>query len=753
MRMSKRPRLTIIAALTCLLLLGHLGYADDTCVFQGAIGNGPFSSFTAPVVPVAGTLSQSRIYLAFFNPSDENFWEGNVVKLGLSTDQEIIDAEGNPATEANGAIKTTAVPFWATKNWADPTKSNYVLNSSRHIYTYMGIQSDLTAADNAFSASNTLLTAAVLGNPSHLPEEIINYIRGQDVFDEDGDGDHGENRVFITGDVLHSEPLPIYYNESLTVVYFGSNDGMLHAVKDSSLDPPANDDGSELWAFIPPDQLDRLKDIIEGSGHQYYVDASPRAYIRDVNGNGIIETDVDSDGDGDVDEADRDRVVIVCGERKGGTSYFALDVTDPQNPFFLWRISQSNDAGSGTLQLEGVSGTFQAGETLTGENGGSAFVSGLMEEDLIYYQGQTGSFQIGETVTGDASGATATVLSIHQYAPLDAAPDVVIPELGETWSEPEFGLVKTSDSDTDLGTPVFFIGGGFSANNSAGKAVLAVDVFTGAVVKKFSMLSGMNYSFPSALAVLDTNGNGLVDKVYVGDLGSQMWRFGRFTDADGALLGFPETNENINEWTGQIFFLSDAAHQRKFFYPPSVTLENGYDLVFMGTGDREDPCNPVSSDRIYSVKDIHTAVTWQEADLVDVTAPDATLPDLAVNQGWFIRLAEGQKVLSEGVVFSGAYYVSTYAPSQDQGQLGVATLYTFKYKTAEAFSGSSRSVVVGGSIPSKPVVAITPTRQKLFVSVGKTNPAPGVDNVGAGILTLNPPNPPSNLFFLWWIAF
>ena len=29
----------------------------------------------------------------------------------------------------------------------------------------------------------------------------------------------------------------------------------------------------------------------------------------------------------------------------------------------------------------------------------------------------------------------------------------------------------------------------------------------------------------------------------------------------------------------------------KFFYPPSVTLEKGYDLVFMGTGDRENACD------------------------------------------------------------------------------------------------------------------------------------------------------------------
>ena len=57
-----------------------------------------------------------------------------------------------------------------------------------------------------------------------------------------------------------------------------------------------------------------------------------------MNGNGIIEVDVDSDDDGDIDDDDKDQVILVCGERKGGTSYFALDVTDPYTPVFRWRI-------------------------------------------------------------------------------------------------------------------------------------------------------------------------------------------------------------------------------------------------------------------------------------------------------------------------------------------------------------------------------------------------------------------------------
>ena len=663
--------------IACFIFVFHMSFADDTCLFT--TDGGPYT-FTAPVIPVSRTTSSNRAYLAFFYPGEGNFWPGNVVKLGLSSDGDIVDANGAIATWPNGAIKEDAAPFWATIDWADPTKSNYIHNSDRNIYTYLGSSTELTSSANAFIPGNPGLTTAVFGNPTHSLSEIIHYIRGADVLDENTDGNKLENRDVITGDILHSEPLVIDYEDSLRVVYYGANDGMLHAVKDSSLNIPESDDGTEMWAFIPPDELHRLKDMVEGESHQYYVDSSPKVYIKDVNGNGIIEVDVDSDEDGNVDDDDKDQVILVCGERKGGTSYFALDITDPFAPVFLWRINQYEDTAALNL-------------------------------------------------------------------PLAARPDGVIPELGESWSEPQFGLVKTSDTDTD-GTPVFFIGGGYSSDNSAGKAVLAINVFNGGVVKKFSNIIGMAYSIPSSVTVVDGDSNGFVDKVYVGDLGGQMWRFGKFTDKDDNPLVFPATDENIMNWTDQaahILFLSDPAHGRKFFYPPSVTLELGYDLVFMGTGDREDPCNTISSDRIYSVKDTHSSTTFAESDLIDVTESTSTLPDLDNDQGWFIRLAPGEKVLSEGVVFLKTYYVTTFLPGQG------GKLYALNYKTGEAVDGYLRVIGEADGLLSKPVVVIHKTDQKLLVSASRINPGgSGTESVGPGILAIEPSAPSANFFYLWW---
>lgn len=675
-------------------------------------------TYTSPVVPVTKTMSGNKIYLAFFKPLDGNFWEGNIVKLGLDEDLEVVGKDNLAATWPNGAMRDDVKYYWSTKDWADTSAANGIDNSSRLIYTYLGGDKDLMAdTTNYFITSNSDLTPAVLGNPTHASADIIQYIRGADVFDEDADLDLGENREVITGDVLHSQPLVVQYvypdRTGISMVYFGSNDGMLHAVLDA-IDPDVDDPsdvvnhyGTESWAFISPDHLPRLKDIVEGTGHQYFVDSSPQVYFKDVNENGILEDNVDSDGDGDIDDDDTDQMFIVCGQRKGGNSYFALNVTDPFNPEFLWRISAD-----------------------------SAFT-----------------------------------------------PDVQISELGESWSEPRFGRVKTSDADT-VGTPVFFIGGGFSANNSVGKAVLAIDVFSGAVVKKFVNdaveNTDMNFSIASSVNLIDENNNGFVDKVYVGDLGGQLWRIGQFDqDHTGTALVFPHSDENINSWNGHVLFraptyvYNSVTTPRKFYYPASVTLEKGYDLVMIGSGDREMACSSdTAADRIYSMQDTHAYVTLTENELVDVTNPTTIPPDLDIpgdvdsngvtDKGWYIRLVDsagaqiGEKSLAKGTVFYKVLYITTFSPSTDPCLPGgAATIYALDYKTGAAvlaFSGAGleRSKMLGGGIPSNPVPVLTSKGQKLLVSIGSTLPVAGSESIEAGILGIDPLAPDLNFYYIWW---
>jgi type IV pilus assembly protein PilY1 len=108
------------------------------------------------------------------------------------------------------------------------------------------------------------------------------------------------------------------------VIFAGANEGMLHAFLDS--------DGSELWGFIPPEFLGRLKNLnnVSTNRPEYFVDGSSSPVIIDAN------------GDGDISEQDGDKAILIFGERRGGSTYWALDVTDPLAPSALWKIDNTD---------------------------------------------------------------------------------------------------------------------------------------------------------------------------------------------------------------------------------------------------------------------------------------------------------------------------------------------------------------------------------------------------------------------------
>jgi len=769
------------------------------------------SSFTAPVVPVTRTTSGNRIYMAFFKPGERNFWDGNVTKFGLSDDNEIMGADNELATWPNGAMKDGAVPYWSTIDWAADDRSatpadNGIRHENRNIYTYLGT-ADLNAVSgvNLFVDTNTGLTEAIMGSPTNSKADIINYVRGADVFDEDGDSSTTDNRAVITGDVLHSEPAVFTYNyadgSSTTMVYFGANDGMLHAVLDTTIGSGGSPEtllGTEAWAFIPPDQLHRLKDMVEGTGHQYYVDSTPKIFFYDDNKNGVLET-----GDGD-------KVILVCGERKGGTSYFALNVTDPDDPQYLWRVSQYNDHLYGTIELTDVVGTWPADDWavhwINDDPPGGAYdawvyIDGAPVGNIFRYRYRTATpLNAGDLVFSwinrESASVYGTVVSISRDAPYSAPPTTVISELGETWSEPQFGLVKTASG---VDKHVLFVGGGYSSDNSKGDTVIAINVEDGSIVWQATADAfgvDMGYSFPSSVSVIDEDGDDYVDKVYAGDLGGQMWRFASFTDpSTGNPLTFPGCNEIIDHasypWTGIVFFKTDDNNSRKFFYPPSVTFEIGYDLVFMGTGDRENACcnndttacSSSEPDILSAVKDVHSSTTiiGEEdsggtlfaMDLVDVTDPGATPPDLSgsgdvdtnlnTDRGWYIRLVDesdnavGEKTLAESTVFYKVFYITTFTPNDEPCVPGgEGKLYALSYLTGEAVidfdddDTNDRSVTVGGGIPSKPVMVIRDEGTSLLLSVGSTNPDDDSEDVAAGVVVIDPIVPDVNFFYLWW---
>ena len=108
-----------------------------------------------------------------------------------------------------------------------------------------------TLSGSAFTAFNTTSSGLDANN-------LVKFIRGEDVMNEKGTGAVTETRPSIHGDVIHSRPLPINYGGTLGVtVFYGANDGTLHAVNAAT--------GVERWSFVAPEFFGRLGRLMSNS--------------------------------------------------------------------------------------------------------------------------------------------------------------------------------------------------------------------------------------------------------------------------------------------------------------------------------------------------------------------------------------------------------------------------------------------------------------------------------------------------------
>jgi type IV pilus assembly protein PilY1 len=326
-------------------------------------------------------------------------------------------------------------------------------------------------------------------------------------------------------------------------------------------------------------------------------------------------------------------------------------------------------------------------------------------------------------------------------------------ELGQSWSAPQLGKIQCGANQKW----VAFIGGGYdenqdnlpvTVNDTKGRGIYVVDISTGGLIWSYSYAKNpqMKYCIPSDIARVDTDGNGMIDRLYVGDIGGRIWRFD-IRDPD------------VNKWTAKNIFESNpgTGDQRKIFYPPDVTLEKdggNYEMVFFGTGDREHPKsanieNFNIENRLYAVKDKNPTTTLTETDLGDVTLDllqdpntseadkTAIMNSLNAKNGWFIVLDEnqGEKSLSSPVVFFGVVYYTTFTPSSGSesdpcfvGE-GTGRMYALKYKTGNAVfnldgsldgkvTRSDRAAFIGTGIPSGVIITFIGGTATAYVGVG-----------------------------------
>ena len=247
---------------------------------------------------------------------------------------------------ASGAVEPSNTLLWNFSSKLAVQASGSGWNTGRRIVTFnTSTSSGVPFRINSISASQQSLLNTVYRTGDSA--DYLNYLRGDPTHEEkstaSGSAKMYRNRSKLLGDIVGAKPRIVMAPASTfssaanpgyalfkstwaarrTMVYIGTNAGLLHAVDGSSTGSSA---GTEVFAYVPgalyagPTNTPASNGLVARGdpdfAHRYFVDATPTAFDidfgRTVGGSG---TDW--------------RTVLVGGLGKGGKSYYAIDITDP----------------------------------------------------------------------------------------------------------------------------------------------------------------------------------------------------------------------------------------------------------------------------------------------------------------------------------------------------------------------------------------------------------------------------------------
>ena len=384
-------------------------------------------TFTTPAV-MSDVSKGNFVYQSTFEYAQNKQWIGYIKKYKLNSNGSFGDEiwKTDSKSAAMGLIGQTASTrkLWTAAIGKIGDYNNFVTSNRSQLKAKLfasgGSQTD-TEVDN-----------------------LINFIRGIDTYDEDGDNNTTEERHKLA-DIYHSDLIVVgkpdssfsstgnsnfnktdsYYRANngyqtfingnscggscssrKEVLYAGSNGGILHAFDTSN--------GHELWGFIPPNVIQNLETIVSSKANStnaiYGVDGSP--VVKD-----IYFDDTPNDGVNNK----RWRTILLSGLGAGGKGFFALDVTDPNKPKHLFAVDHNAD------------------------------------DRVITHWANDESYVSEAYATGGNVSA-----------------EMDFRKLGETWSTPR--IIRINVSGTDKWVGVFGAGYNGMANPNIGSAVYVIDL-------------------------------------------------------------------------------------------------------------------------------------------------------------------------------------------------------------------------------------------------------------------------------------
>jgi len=312
-----------------------------------------------------------------------------------------------------------------------------------------------------------------------------------------------------------------------------------------------------------------------------------------------------------------------------------------------------------------------------------------------------------------------------------------LPGLGEITAPPVLARMRLDARRQHASRQVAVISGGYdplqraraSDRDAVGGRLLIVDALSGALLFQAASAAAadvdlvhpeLTASVAAMPRVLDVDGDGYAERIYLLDVAGRLWRFDFPPDAATGTRAQLRLLARLGT-SGDPLAARDA---RRFHAAPDIVyLRDGPAprlVLAFGSGWTERPRDTLTSDRFYAVFDSlqGPADTAPESTLTDRDLFDASdgLPPPADARGWFLPLdrhGPGEKTWGPALTLDHRLRFTSYQPlPPDPGSpcgppQGISRLYTLDIRTGEAVNrGSERpepAIELPGSTPPPPL--------------------------------------------------
>ena len=569
------------------------------------------------------------------HPDEVISYGGNLSQL-LGTMLPKLDSSNNLVLQRNIFINSSSSA--GDLKSAESILKDGALADREYLYGLLGY-SKLTAAD---------LTA--LKTKSY--NDQLAYLKMKDAL-----------KGYQLGSIIHSSPILLTQKGAIVAdsgtlgsvdrddyVLFGTTQGVLHVIKSGTQNTQvtngtgvAEGSGTEVFSFVPKEMLEKQKDgFFESmamnrsvSGFYYGVDGpwtahtvyEPNFYDATVNGE-IVQRD----GLQVKTDSKLSHQYVYGGLRMGGYSYYALNLSDIDKPKLMFHIDPINASTTDPISHMGQS----------------------WSKPTVGYIKWNGQRKLAMIVGGG-------------YDPKYEDP---------TFTNTTSGAVKGNGVyifDAENGALLWW--GSSNATDANGTA-------TGGAATK---ITDMVNSIPSRVKTVDRDGDGLVDHIYVGDLGGKIFR----VDLN------PNHNDTSKKFVLNAFAFADAKESGKsaprFYEAPTFTMHTNakgkkFAVISLASGDRSNPLKSESTAQDMILGFYDSGVT-QSPSTKSATATLENMNEIyktgaatGKTAGWFYRLPKTDsnkyqtRGFSEGVALDGDLYYSVFDPSKtNNGSNGTST--------------------------------------------------------------------------------